>query len=98
MIISFIIQHHQLKIKVLILINNEISEYVFIDIIFMQRHYLSLHCLCYFYYFKEFDNQSTLTNIITYIIKIILALDYHVEKMFLYITDLKQYLIVLSHS
>ena len=62
----------------------------------MQHHDLSLclltypHCLC------EFNGQSALTGNITHIAKIILALENYVEKLFLYITDLNQYLIVLS--
>ena len=37
-------------------------------------------------------------NVITHVAEITLAFDYHVKKMFFYITDLKQYLIVLNHS
>ena len=97
-IISSIIQHYQLRIKTLILINSKISKYVFIDIIFAQRHHLFLHHFCYFCYLEEFDDQSALTDVITHVAEITLAFDHYVEKMFFYITDLKQYLIVLSHS
>ena len=89
MIISFIIQHHQLRIKTLILIDNEIFEYVFIDVIFTQKHHLFLHCLCYFCCLEEFDNQSALMNVITHVVKITLILDHHVKKMFFYVTNLK---------
>ena len=98
MIISFIIWHHQLRIKVLILIDNEVFKYVFINVIFAQKHHLSLHYFCYFCCFEEFDDQSAFTDVITHVVKITLAFNHYVEKMFFYVTDLKQYLIVLNHS
>ena len=64
----------------------------------MQKHYLLLHHFCYFCCLKEFDDQSALTDIIIHVVKITLAFNHHVKKMFFYVTDLKQYLIVLSHS
>ena len=98
MIISFIIQHHQLRIKTLILIDSEIFEYVFIDVIFTQRHHLFLHYFCYSHHLEEFDDQSALTNIITHVVKITLIFNHHVEKIFFYVTNLKQYLIILNYS
>jgi len=97
-IISSIIQHHQLRIKTFILINNEIFKYVFIDVIFAQKYHLFLHHFYYFYCLEEFDDQFVLTSIIIHVIKITLAFNHYVEKMFLYVINLKQYLIVLSHS
>ena len=44
----------------------------------------------------EFNGQSALTDNIIHIAETILALGNHVDKLFLYITDLNQYLIVLS--
>ena len=96
MIISCILRQAQYRIPALTLVNSEASVYAFIDKSFMQHHDLFLHpltcphCLC------EFNGQSALTGEITHIAETILALENHVKKLFLYVTDLNQYLIVLG--
>ena len=76
--------------------NSEASAYTFIDKSFVQHHDFSLHPLTYPHCLCEFDGQSALTGDITHIAEIILALENYVKKLFLYVTDLNQYLIILS--
>ena len=76
--------------------NSEVSAYAFIDKFFVQHHDLSLHPLTYPRCLCEFDGQLALTDNIIHITEIILALGNYVEKLFLYVTDLNQYFIVLS--
>ena len=76
--------------------NSEASAYAFIDKSFAQHHDLSLHLLTYPHCLCEFNGQSALTDNITHIAETILALGNHVEKLFLYVTDLNQYLIILN--
>ena len=73
--------------------NSEVSAYAFIDKSFVQHHDLFLHPLIYPHCLCEFNSQSALTDNITHITEIILALENYVKKLFLYITDLNQYLI-----
>ena len=98
MIISCILHQAQYRIPALTLVNSEVSVYAFIDKFFAQHHDLSLHLLTYPHCLCEFNSQSALTSNITHVAEIILALENHVEKLFLYVTDLNQYLIVLSLS
>ena len=76
--------------------NSEASVYAFIDKSFVQHYDLSLHSLTYSHCLCEFDGQSALTGDITHIAETILVLGNYVEKLFLYVTGLNQYLIVLS--
>ena len=76
--------------------NSEASAYAFIDKFFAQHHDLLLHPLTYPCRLCGFNGQSALTDDITHIAETILALENYVEKLFLYVTDLNQYLIVLS--
>ena len=76
--------------------NSKVSIYAFIDKFFVQHHDLFLHLLIYSHCLCEFDSQSALTDNITHIAEIILVLKNYVKKLFLYVTDLNQYLIVLS--
>ena len=76
--------------------NSKVSAYAFIDKFFVQHHDLSLHFLTYPHCLHKFNGQSALTDDITHITEIILVLENYVEKLFLYVTDLNQYLIVLS--
>ena len=76
--------------------NSGASAYAFIDKSFVQHHDLSLHPLTYSHHLCGFDGQPALTDDITHVTEIILALENHVKKLFLYVTDLNQYLIVLS--
>ena len=76
--------------------NSEASVYTFIDKSFAQHHDLPLHPLTYPCRLCEFNGQSALTGNITHITETILALGNYVKKLFLYVTGLNQYLIVLS--
>ena len=96
MIISCILHQAQYRIPALTLVNSEVSAYAFIDKFFVQHHDLSLHPLTYSHCLCEFNGQSALTDNITHITETILALGNYVKKLFLYVTDLNQYLIVLS--
>ena len=96
MIISCILCQAQYRIPALTLVNSEVSAYAFIDKSFTQHHDLPLHPLTYSHCLCEFNSQLALTDNITHITEIILALGNHVKKLFLYVTDLNQYLIVLS--
>ena len=96
MIISCILHQAQYRIPALTLVNSEVSAYTFIDKFFVQHHDLPLHPLTYPHYLCEFNGQSALTDNITHIAETILALGNYVEKLFLYVISLNQYLIVLS--
>ena len=76
--------------------NSGASAYTFIDKFFVQHHDLLLHPLTYPHCLCEFDGQSALTGNITHVTETILALGNYDKKLFLYVTDLNQYLIVLS--
>ena len=76
--------------------NSEVSVYTFIDKSFVQHHDLSLHSLIYPHCLCEFDSQSALTDNITHITEIILVFENYVKKLFLYVTGLNQYFIILS--
>ena len=56
MIIFCILRQIQYKIFVLILINNEIFVYVFIDKFFAQYYNFFFRFLIYFRRFREFDD------------------------------------------
>ena len=96
MIISCILCQAQYRIPALALVNSEASVYTFIDKSFAQHHDLPLHPLIYPHCLCEFDGQSALTDDIIHVTKTILALGNHVEKLFLYVISLNQYLIILS--
>ena len=76
--------------------NSEVSAYAFIDKSFVQHHDLPLHPLTYPCCLCEFNGQSALTDDITHVAETILALGNYVEKLFLYVTSLNQYLIILG--
>ena len=76
--------------------NSEASAYAFIDKSFVQHHDLPLHPLTYSHRLCGFNGQSALTGDITHVTEIILALRNYVEKLFLYVISLNQYLIILS--
>ena len=96
MIISCILCQAQYRVSALALVNSEASAYAFIDKFFTQHHDLPLHPLTYSHCLCEFNSQSALTDDITHVTEIILALGNYVEKLFLYVISLNQYLIILS--
>ena len=98
MIISCILRQAQYRVPALALVNSEASAYAFIDKFFAQHHDLPLYSLTYPRCLCEFDGQSALTDDITHVTETILALGNYVEKLFLYVISLNQYLIILSLS
>ena len=96
MIISCILRQAQYRIPALALVDSGASAYAFIDKSFAQHHDLPLHPLTYPRRLCGFDGQPALTGDITHIAETILALGNHVKKLFLYVTGLNQYLIILS--
>ena len=96
MIISCILYQAQNRVPALTLVNSEASAYAFIDKFFVQHHDLSLHPLIYPHSLHGFDGQLALTDDITHVAEIILALRNYVEKLFHYVISLNQYLIILS--
>ncbi len=80
------------------LIDSEVFVYAFIDKFFAQHHNLSLHSLIYFRRLWNFDDQIALIEDIIHVVKIIMTLEDHIERSFLYVIDLNQYLIIMSLS
>jgi len=98
MIVFCILRQAQFKVLTLALINSEVFAYVFINKFFAQQHHLFLHQLIHSCKLQEFDDQVTLINDIIHVIKITMILDEHIEKLFFYIIELSQYLIIMSLS
>ncbi len=98
MIISCILRHAQSRISVLALIDSEVFIYAFIDKFFAQHHNLSLHSLIYSRRFQDFNDQIALIKDIIHVVKIIMTLENHIKRLFLYIINLNQYLIIMSFS
>jgi len=65
---------------------------------FVQQHHLFLHQLIYSCRLQKFDDQVTLINNIIHVIEITMILDEHIERLFFYIIELSQYLIIMSLS
>ncbi len=98
MIVFYILRQAQSKVLTLALIDNEVSAYVFMNKFFTQQHHFFLHQLIHFCRLQEFDDQVTLINDITHVVKITIILDEYIEKLFFYIIKLSQYLIIMSLS
>ncbi len=80
------------------MIDNEVFAYVFINKFFAQQHHFFLHQLIHSCRLQEFDDQVALIDDITYVFKITMILDEHIEKLYFYVTELSQYLIIMSLS
>jgi len=80
------------------LIDSEVSAYVFMNKFFTQQHHFLLHQLIHSCRLQEFDDQVTLINDITYVIEITMILNEHIEKLFFYVIELNQYLIIINLS
>jgi len=65
---------------------------------FMQQHHLLLHQLIHSCRLQEFNDQVALINDITHVVEITIILDEHIEKLFFYVTELNQYLIIMNLS
>jgi len=65
---------------------------------FTQQHHLLLHQLIHSCRLQEFDNQVTLIDDIIHVIEITMILDEHIKRLFFYVIELNQYLIIMSLS
>ena len=98
MIVFCILHQAQSKVLILTLIDSEVSAYVFMNKFFTQQHHLFLHYLTHSCRLQEFDDQVALIDDITYVIKITMILNEHIKRLFFYVTELSQYLIIMSLS
>jgi len=98
MIVFCILRQAQSKVFTLALIDSEVFAYVFMNKFFTQQHHFLLHQLIHSCRLREFDDQVTLINDITYVVEITMILDEHIEKLFFYVTELSQYLIIMNLS
>ena len=98
MVISCTLRQAQSRISALALIDSEASAYAFIDKFFAQHHNLPLYSLTYPHHLWGFDGQTARTEDITHVAKTTMALGGHIERLFLYVTGLNQYLIILGLS
>jgi len=65
---------------------------------FTQQHHFFLHQLTHSRRLQEFDDQVALINNIIHVVKITMILNEHIEKLFFYVIELSQYLIIMSLS
>ncbi len=65
---------------------------------FAQQHYLFLHQLIHSCKLQEFNDQVALINDITHIVEITMILNEHIKRLFFYVIELSQYLIIMSLS
>ena len=98
MVVSCTLRQAQFRISALTLIDSEASAYAFINKSFAQHHNLPLHSLTYPRHLQGFNGQTAWTGDITHVTEITMALGGHIERLFLYITGLNQYLIILGLS
>ncbi len=98
MIVFCILRQAQSKVFTFALIDSEVFAYVFMNKFFTQQHHFLLHQLTHSCRLREFDDQVTLINDITYVVEITMILDEHIEKLFFYVTKLSQYLIIMDLS
>ncbi len=97
MVISCVLRHAQSRIPALTLIDCGASAYAFIDKTFAQQHNFPQHQLKYPRRLQGFDGQPALTGNITHVVETTMAIDNHIERLFLFVTGLKYYPIVLGH-
>jgi len=55
-----------------------------------------LHQLIHSCKLQEFDDQVVLINDITYVVEFTMILNEHIKKLFFYVIELSQYLIIMS--
>ena len=96
MVVSYKLRVAQSRISALILIDSGASAYAFIDQSFAQLHSFPLIRLQYPRRLRGFDGQTAATGDITHVAETTMVLGNHVEKLFLYITGLNQYPIILG--
>ena len=63
-------------------------SFTFLLINFSRNNMIFFHSLIYSRRLHEFDNQFALINDITYVAKIILIFENHIERFFLYVIEL----------
>jgi len=98
MIVFYILRQAQSRVFILALIDNEVFAYVFMNKFFAQQHYLLLHQLTHSCRLQEFNDQVTLINDIIYVVEITMILNKHIKRLFFYITELSQYLVIMNLS
>ncbi len=98
MIVFCILRQAQSKVLALALIDSEVFAYVFMNKFFAQQQHLFLHQLTHSRRLREFNDQVALIDDITHVIEITIILDEHIERLFFYVIELSQYLIVMSLS
>ncbi len=98
MIVFCILRQAQFKVLILILIDSEVSAYVFMNKFFTQQHHIFLYQLTHSCRLQEFDDQVTLINNITYVVKITMILNEYIKKLFFYVIELSQYFIIMNLS
>ena len=96
MIIFCILYQAQFKIHVFALIDSETLIYAFIDKFFVQQYNIPLHSLIYLWRLWGFNDQTAFIDDITHVTKIIMIIKDYIKRLFLYVTELNQYLIVMS--
>ena len=96
MVVSCKLRVAQSRISALILIDSGASAYTFINQSFAQLHSLPLIRLQCPRRLRGFDRQTAATGDITHVAETTIVLGNHVEKLFLYITGLNQYPIILG--
>ena len=97
MILSCILRRQQSRINAFALVDSGASAYAFIDKEFAQFHDFPQHLLKYPRRVRGFDGQFALTGTITHVAEVTMVLKNHVEKLFMYVTGLQHYPIVLGH-
>ncbi len=98
MIVFCILRQAQFKVLALALIDSEVSAYVFMNKFFTQQHHLFLHQLTHFCRLWEFNDQVALIDDIIHVVEITMILDEYIKKLFFYVIELSQYLIIMSLS
>ncbi len=98
MIVFCILRQAQSKVLTFALIDSEVSTYVFMNKFFAQQHHLLLHQLTHSRKLWEFDDQVTLIDDIIHVVEITRILDKHIKRLFFYVIELSQYLIIMNLS
>ncbi len=96
MIVFCILRQAQSRVLTLALIDSEVSAYVFMNKFFTQQHHFFLHQLIHSRRLREFNDQVALINDIIHVVEITMILDEHIEKLFFYVIELSQYLIIMN--
>ena len=96
MVVSGILRQAQSRIPVLALIDSGTSGYAFINKSFAQYYRLPLYPLQYPRRLRGFDSQAARTGDITHVASARMSLGGHLETLFLYITGLNKYPIIIG--